>query len=253
MKICHVIFSTNRIEYLKRTLSCKNKINYEEIEKVDRILIDDYPHGRKDEEIKRIALENDFTEIILNNENLGITKTWQKFFEIIKNRKYDFIFHQEDDVEIIENFKIKEVIEILQNDSNLSQVQLKRNNWYNFETEEIGPKNDDIIYKQYRYETGNPYFWMMSSLYPAWISQEPILQETGFNPAEGVIAYYLKTKYKKYSALLKTEKGHPMINHFGEYSQGKRCLENEPGWEKFKYYNPLKKYCSRTGKEIASI
>lgn len=250
MKICHVVFSTNRVEYLKKTLACKNKIAQKGIEKIDRILIDDYPHGRKDEEIKKLALGNGFNEIILNSNNLGITKTWQNFFEIIKNRKYDYIFHQEDDVEILETFEIKDLIEILENDSDLSQVQLKRNNWYDFEKEQIGPKDSDIIYKNYRYEIGNPYFWMMSSLYPAWIAQEPILQETGFNPAEGVIAYYLKTKYKKHSALLKTQEGNAMINHFGEYSQGKRCLEGEPGWEKFHTYDPLKKYDSKTGEEI---
>lgn len=37
------------------------------------------------------------------------------------------------------------MIEILQRDSTLSQIQLKRNNWYEHETEEIDPKEDDDI------------------------------------------------------------------------------------------------------------
>jgi hypothetical protein len=124
---------------------------------------------------------------------------------------------------------------------------LKRNNWYTHETENIGAKEDDVIFKNYRYEKATPYFWMLMSLYPAWIAREPILEETGFNPSESVIANYLQNKYNIGAGLLKTHDGGMMVNHIGDYFHGKRVAENEPGWEGFKYIDPNVKYCSRTG------
>jgi hypothetical protein len=143
--------------------------------------------------------------------------------------------------------KILDLIEILEQDKTLSQVQLKRNNWYEHETEEIGPKEDDVIFKNYRYEKATPYFWMLMSVYPAWIAKEPILEETGHNPSESVIANYLQQKYNIGAGLLKTSEGGMMVNHIGEYFHGKRVSENEPGWDGFKSIDPNTKYCSRTG------
>lgn len=246
MKICHVIFSTNRIEFLKKTFEAQKKFDYSGLE-VHKLFIDDYPLERNNDYITKFAKSNGYDEIILHEENWGITKTWQQLFDLVKDRDYDYILHQEDDVEIMYPLKVMDMIEILQHDPTLSQIQLKRNNWYPHETEEIGPKEDDIIFKNYRYEKGNPYFWMLTSLYPSWICKEPILKETGFNPSEGVIADYLYNKYKIRSAILKSEKGGILVNHIGDYFHGKRVAENEPSYEKFNYMDSKKKYCSRTG------
>ena len=246
MKICHVVFSTNRIEFLKKTFEAQKKFDYSGLE-VHKLFIDDYPLGRNDDFITKFAKSNGYDEIILHNENWGITKTWQQLFDIVKDRDYDYILHQEDDVEIMYPLKVMDMIEILQQDLTLSQVQLKRNNWYPHETEEIGPKKDDVIFKNYRYEKATPYFWMLTSLYPSWICKEPILKETGFNPSEGIIADYLRDKYKIGSAVLKSEKGGILVNHIGDYFHGKRVDENEPSYEKFNYMDPKKNYCSRTG------
>jgi hypothetical protein len=251
MKICHVVFSTNRIEFLKKTFEAQKKIDYSGVE-VHKLFIDDYPMGRNDDFVTKFAKSNGYNEIILHEENLGITKTWKQLFDIVKDRDYDYIFHQEDDVEIVHPLKIMDMIEILQRDPTLSQIQLKRNNWYEYETEEIGPKEDDIIFKNYRYEKGTCWFWMLSSLYPSWICREPILEETGFNPSEGVIANYLLDKYNIRAGLLKTSEGGMMVNHIGDYFHGKRVAENEPGWDRFKYINSNIKYCSKTGKSLTN-
>ena len=91
---------------------------------------------------------------------------------------------------------------------------------------------------------------MLFSLYPAWISAEPIFKKTGNNPAEGVLAHYLKTKYNLTGGILKKLNGDILVNHFGEYTKGKRVCKGEPGWEGFKDFIPEKKYCSKTGKVI---
>jgi hypothetical protein len=38
-----------------------------------------------------------------------------------------------------------------------------------------------------------------------------------------------------------------LINHIGEYFVGKRVLSNEPGYDQFARYDPLKKYNSKSG------
>lgn len=246
MKICHVIFSSNRLEYLAKTLNSLKKLNYSNA-KVDTFLIDDYPKDRHDEIFKKIADKYKISNLILNKENLGITKNWHQFFEKIKNMDYDYILHQEDDVELLEELNIESLIEILQNNKNLRQVQLKRNNWYKHETEEVKAKEDDIVFNNFRYELSNKYFWMMFSLYPFWICKEPILESTGDYPSESSISNYLNKKYNLYTALLKNKNGMPLINHFGEYFKGKRCSENESYYKFFSKIDPNKKYCSRTG------
>ena len=246
MKILQVIFSTNRIPYLTRTLEAQTKFNYEGLE-VYKLLIDDYPQDRNDNQILNLASEYGFNGVTLHSENLGLTKTWNELFEAVKESDFDYILHHEDDVVLLHEVKVMDLIRILESNPNLSQVQLKRNNWYSHETEEPGPREDDIIFENYRYEMNCDYFWSLMSLYPAWIAKEPIKETTQNNPSEFVIGQYLKNKYNKCSGLLKTSKGEIMVEHIGEYSQGQRVAEGEPGWEAFKFYNPNLKYVSRTG------
>ena len=112
MKICHVVFSTNRIEFLKKTFEAQKKFDYSGLE-VHKLFIDDYPLGRNDDFITKFAKSNGYDEIILHNENWGITKTWQQLFDLVKDRDYDYILHQEDDVEIMYPLKVMDMIEIL--------------------------------------------------------------------------------------------------------------------------------------------
>lgn len=249
MKVCHVVFSTNRLEFLEKTFEANRKFDFTGLE-VHHLFIDDYPLGRDNDTLSEFVTLHGYDEIILHKENLGITKTWQELFDIIKDRDYDYILHHEDDVELLHPLKVMDLIEILQKDNTLSQIQLKRNNWYSYETEEIGPKEDDVIFKDYRYEKATPYFWMLMSLYPAWIAKEPILSETGYNPSENVIAKYLKDKYNIGAGLLKTKDGDMMVNHIGDYSHGKRVAKDEPGWDIHGGTNPNIKYCSKTQKEL---
>jgi len=247
-KICQVIFSTNRLQYLTKTLTSQTKLDFEGCE-VDKIFIDDYPKGRNDMLITALVKSFGYNETILHKENQGITKTWQEFYTLIKDRNYDYIWQQEDDAEIVHPIKIVDLIDILKQDRTLSQLQLKRNNWYAYETEAVMCKDDDLILNNYRYEKATPWFWMMAALYPAWISREPILAATGNNPSECVVANYLQERYNIGSGLLKTIDGDIMVNHIGEFNRGLRVAEGEPGWEGFKFIDPNKNYNSRTGEE----
>jgi len=246
VRICHVIFSTNRIEYLSRTLRAQQNFDYTGCE-VDRILIDDYPRGRNNLLITALARSFGFNEIHLHAENMGITRNWQYFFSLIRDRGYDYIMHQEDDVEVMYPTPVMDMVDLLRLDTRLSQVQLKRNNWYAHETEPVGPRDTDWFFRNYRYEIDNPYFWMMTSLCPAWIAQEPVLEVMGANPSESVMSNYLRTHHGLQTALLKTQQGGIMVNHIGQYNRGIKVVPGEPGWELFQNLDNKINYNSQNG------
>lgn len=226
-KVLRVVISTNRINYLAQTLeSCKH-IDFSGLD-VHHLLIDDFPKGRNDELFKKFVLLNGFNEVILNKENKGITKQWHKIFELAKD--YDYVFMHEDDVIVQEPFKLEHLILLLERDTSLSQIQLKRNNWYDYEVEEIGKKNTDWIFGDFRYERSQEYFWGLMSVWPSWITKEPITIESGYKLSEAVIAWWLKNKYNKSSALLKTADGNIMVEHIGEKTKGKRIEKGVPGF-----------------------
>ena len=97
-KICQVIFSTNRLEYLTRTLRAQRNLNYYGCE-VHKIFIDDYPKTRNDLMITELVKLYGYNEINLHPENLGLSVTWSQFWDLMKERDYDYIWHQEDDVD----------------------------------------------------------------------------------------------------------------------------------------------------------
>lgn len=248
-RVLHVMFSTNRLEYLKRTFESQKHIDFSGLE-VHKMFVDDYPKNRDNHFISKFAKLYGFEEINLHHRNLGITSTWEELFKIVQTRNYDYIFHQEDDVEPTQPIKVLDMVEALESDPALSQIQLKRNNWYSFETESYSVKNTDTAFKDYYIEKGSPYFWMLMSLYPAWISKIDYVKETGHCPSEWIIAQHLLNKYNLRAGILKAKDGSNLVHHFGDVSKGKRVNENEPGWEKFKNMDPDKLYHSRYGYEI---
>jgi len=253
MKILHVLFSTNRIPYLERTLLAQQKfLDFSGIDSIHKLFIDDYPTARDNTYIRNLVKKYGFKEIILHSKNIGITSTWNELFSIIKNRNYDYILHQEDDVEPVKSINILNLIRLLKSNPSFSQIQLKRNHWFETdgpEKEWFSIKPTDIILDNYILEVNSPWFWMLMSIYPKWISEIDFLKETGNCPSEGIISEYLYTKHNLKSCIIKDINGMNLINHFGDITKGKRVNKDEPGWEKFKSFDPTKEYYSRTGCE----
>lgn len=133
MKICKIIWSTNRLEYLIPTLESSSKfINWGNHE-VDGIFIDDMPTDRDDDLIRSLAESHGYNHVILHKENKGITYTWEESYSILTNLKkdYDFIWHQEDDLIINAPINIDDLIEYTYYDKECIQVALAyQMNWY---------------------------------------------------------------------------------------------------------------------------
>lgn len=245
-KICQTIFSTNRIPYLTRTLNSQKLLDFTGCE-VTKIFFDDYPRDRNDRYIEIVAKTYNYNNVVLHTENLGITRTWQELFDYIKQNNFDYIWHQEDDAEICAPVKILQIINILETYPEFSQIQLKRNNWYDHETTPIGPKDTDLIHGGYRVERGNPYFWMMASLYPAWIAQKyNLIMELGM-PSEASLAHFMLRHNGSMSGLLKTQQGDIMVNHFGDYTRGRKVVPGDLGYQNFAHFDPDKNYDSKHG------
>jgi hypothetical protein len=250
MKICRVIFSTNRPEFLIPTLDSHSKfIDFGDHE-VYGIFIDDYPQNRNDEKITEIAKKYGFNHIILHEENKGLTPTWTEIWKYLSTQDYDYIWHHEDDVVFQQSIKIQDLIEFLQQNKNYCQINLKRNPWYEYEIDEPKITNKDMFFKNYRYDVRDDFFWSMASLYPAWVTREPIVETEGCNLAEWPIMKYFREKRNMKMAVLKNQDGSQIVKHIGFYSQGKRVEKDEPGWDMFGMYDPTKKYDSKNGQPI---
>jgi hypothetical protein len=248
MKICRLIFSTNRLEFLIPTLeSHKNNIDMGN-HKVYSILIDDYPKDRDDDAIKRVADHYKIDQVLFHKENIGITETWNEAWSIIKNIDCDYIWHHEDDVFFKQKVKIDTLQYLLENyKDKYCQIVLKRNAWYDFEFSWPLFYDTDFHYDEYIAQLHDTWFWSLAALYPKWVVDMPIQEAMGCNLGEGAIMEYFKQKLGMKALILKNKDGSNIVEHIGVYFKGKRASMSDPHWDKFKYMSPDVKYDSRTG------
>jgi hypothetical protein len=252
MKICHLIFSCNRLKYLLPSLNSINNIDFGEHE-IYRILVDDYPLTRNNNIFRILQTVYNIDELILNQVNKGLSLSWTDVFTYLKNKGFDYIFHQEDDIIIDELIKIDDLLQLLNADDKIAQITLQRQTWYPWDEGFGIIKDSDQIYNQYRYEVKNEIFSPMASFYSADLLNIDFAKYWGYNLNEEMIMFYLRENLGMYSIILKGDNGRNLITHIGEETKGKRVLEGEPGYEKLKFMDPHKVYTSREGKEIKNF
>lgn len=254
-RVCQVIFSTNRLDYLIPTLEAQRNLDFEGCT-VDKIFFDDYPRDRDDKALQELVQSYGYTEVYLHQRNEGLSSTWVEFWNLIRDRDYDYVWQQEDDVEILEPIKVLDLIDLLTKDTMLGQVVLKRQAWYPDEPE-TQALDSDWFFKQYRYERESLIFSPMASLYAIdkvrfdyskwYYDRNPADNLHNINWNEGMLGKALWQHFGLVSGHLKTAQGQNLINHIGEYFVGKRALPGEPNYDRFKAFDPDKKYYSRTG------
>lgn len=251
MNITILFFSTNRPEYLFPTLeSFHSKINFGNL-KLNKIFIDDYPKGRNNSLFHKIQCKYDFNKLILHTENKGQSVTWKRAWEMVP-KDTDYIWHQEDDFIFPQHIEVQELIDILEIFPRaLSQICLKRQRWYPDDSDFIGKIESGMVGKEIEFDLGEhkknlilhqDYFNANPCIYPRWVIEE----KYSYNPQESVIANDLKNKYGNavHSAIYGKRNDAPLCEHIGHYNQGRKVLENEPGWDWLKQYDPNRKYHS---------
>lgn len=244
MKILHVIFSCNRLQYLTKTLNSIDKIDYGNHD-VTRLIVDDYPRTRNNAIFDLFAKAHN-TLLWLNTENKGLSLNWSHFFDWLKTTDYDYILHQEDDVILLEPIRIDDLIEVLESDEKIASVVLERQPWY-FHEQPCKIEEDDVKIGNFYYSKNKKTFPIIFSLYRRSIIDYPLREYWGFNINEGMVMVYLDWFHQMFAAMLKNSEGKNMIEHIGEECTGRRLLEGEPNWEQFAHMDPNKTYTSREG------
>jgi hypothetical protein len=259
MKLCQVIFSTNRPEYLERTLKSQSLFLNTQGFEVTRILIDDMPLRRNNAKIRALASMYGYETVWLHEKNMGIGATWEEFWAYVRQQDFDYIWQQEDDVVIVEPIEVSELQNILLNHLDLSQLVMKRQKWYKYE-KESEPLPDDYIWRdKYRCEfnAGHYFFTPIASMYPArWARvdykgfyRERYPNDHEFHTAninEALIGKCLLEKWGLHSMHVKGSNGQNLIRHIGEYTIGKKVLPGEPCYSEWADLDPEKKYFSGT-------
>ena len=250
MKITILFFSTNRLEFLIPSLDTFFKyVNFGN-HQIYSVLIDDYPKDRNDETFKKIKKDYKIDKLILHTKNEGYSKTWKEGWDNVPEDT-DYIFHQEDDYTYHTEINITNLIKIFEKCNNeLYQIVLKRQIWYE-------PPTSDLIYKIEtgklqtseqkieidginHYITKNKYIFNSNPcLYPYFITKvkyNDTVQE------HMILEHLLKEYPNMYGCFYGKRLDNPLITHIGHFTQGKKMLPGEPGYEKFKIYDPNKKY-----------
>jgi len=245
------------LDYLNQTLeSFHSNLDFGDLE-ITKILIDDYPLGRNDNDFYEIKERYSFDQVILNEENLGQSASWKKAWGLL-DPDTDFIWHQEDDFifpNSVDVARMARLMEMLR--SQALQVSLKRQQWYADDNDFIHKINSGMSGEEFHVENKmckpwvddwvifhQEYFNANPCIYPYWVTQEAYRH----NPQESVIMDYFRQNCGKRfsSCVLGRREDPPACIHIGEYNQGRKVLEGEPGWDWLKLYDPEKKYCSKS-------
>jgi hypothetical protein len=246
MKVCKIIWSTNRLEYLIPTLkSQRDMLDFSGCD-VEGIFIDDMPKKRHDNTMYELVSQFGYTNIILRQQNMGLPYMWNSTFELLRQSDYDYVYLSEDDVVLNQPVKMTDMIQILKDNNTFSQICLSRQKWYDFE-EETKALETDVILEKYRAELSDAYFWSLSSVFSRSMTDIPHAKNIGEkNLSEYVVAKSLQKLGMK-TCKLKNSNGTNMVNHIGEYSIGSRAEPGDPRYEDFAAYERGTKYSSKHG------
>lgn len=258
MKVCQIIFSTNRPEYLTRTLAAQERYLDTSGCDVEKIVFDDFPKGRDDEALRALCTSAGYGEVYFHRQNLSIGATWQECWNLIRHRDYDFVWHQEDDVVLLEQVRLLDLIAIQQLLPRISQVVLKRGPCFPGESE-VEALESDVVCDPFRgeFNAGQVYFTPIASLYPAqradidyqeWYRahypDDSIFHTANVN--EALIGKALLEGWGLTALHVKSKMGAALIAHIGEYTRGKKVLPHEPGYAAFAGLDPDVDYWSNT-------
>lgn len=258
-----VVFTTNRFEYLEPMLaSLHAQIDLSSnLGRVTKFIIDDYPKRRDSERMNALAKKYGFNRVIENPRNLGYSGAWEVAFQSCP-RDVDYLWHQEEDFVFTSQVRVCDMISAFEQcPRRLWQLCLKRQPWWEGEEDfvnmvESGKEGTELEYpvvqmdgKQVVQLVCTQSIWYLShpGIYPRWILDLP--RTTG--PQEGCLKGAVTNQQPGivgglWGPRVRDQEPRYDIMHIGEYNQGKRLLEGEPGYEAFSKFDPESQFSSRT-------
>ena len=218
-RVAVIIMSTNRYDYLERTLaSFKKRISFEDCWLADIIVIDDYPLRRDSERMEALLQKYGVTRVLEHETNQGLPKTWKHAWDLVRSEtSYEWIFQVEDDVEFVKDICVNDLIHAYVNSPiPLTQLALKRQPCYEDDVDIMTQVQKGFHGDSYpQFVTQSRYFTTMAALYPRDIVMRiPVNME----PQEHTVAQFYAPKL--IGALWGYRNETPHVRHIGEISRG---------------------------------
>lgn len=137
MKICVLMFTDGRNDYLERMLeSFSENVIFPEDAELKIILHDDMPEKRDTKHLKKLAEKYNISDLMLAQKNGGINESVMRAWRKVP-KDTDFIWHQENDFIFKKKVYIDTFIRVLKNPK-IYQVACLRQAWYDNEIEKGG-------------------------------------------------------------------------------------------------------------------
>lgn len=257
-RVLVVVFSTNRYEYLERTLAAfREHVDFGGC-LVKTMLIDDYPATR--DAVRAQTLEDRFgVDIVVRHEvNKGLGLSWRETWDAIRARPElgDWVFHLEDDAVFRRPVAVREVIEAFAASPDpLTQVFFKRNVCYAPEEDfiariEAGTLGDDVGGGTGGIGgigvTQNAYFVAMASVYPRDLVTRFVSEA---DPHEHTVRDYFGA-WNMTSGMWGSRDAPPAVEHIGTVSRGIKVSEYDADAARFSRLPVGRDYHFATGEPL---
>lgn len=116
-----VIMSSGRKEYLQRTIESLQKHFQYDKGKTKWFIIDDYPDSQETRDY--INNLEGFNLKLLNEKNMGLGYSLNRIYSEVKS---EFVFHFEDDWEVLRQISVMNMIELFEKNTTVDQILLYR-------------------------------------------------------------------------------------------------------------------------------
>lgn len=222
MDLCWTVLTDGRKEYIKKALPTW----FENLSEIDqRFIIDDSGDIKYRRWLSKTF--KSFEIIPVGNDRCGYDAGMQKIFSTVKELKYSYCFHIEDDFILRKSFNIQDLKTILKLNKNMSQVSLMRGPWFHNEVQHGGVvnaikasnKNAKFLNKNkngLRWVQHQAYWTCNPNLFPSWIID---IEWPSGNWSESRFSKKIFDK-GKVAGIFENENSWPFIEHIGGHRNG---------------------------------
>jgi glycosyltransferase involved in cell wall biosynthesis len=225
-RVVAFMMSTNRYEYLERTLkSFFDNVSFEGCSFAGLFIVDDFPLGR-DPDKNRALIEKYGVKIIEHETNEGLPASWRHGWDIVCEEHTDFVFQLEDDVDFFRPVNVRHMIDTYTNSKvPITQLALARQPVYPSDdfVEDIATGGHGETHPGF--VTQSRYFLTLASLYPKDIVDRYPKDEL---PMEHTVATFFLDNFSMTGAVYGTREDLVHVHHLGVISRGKKGYGNLP-------------------------